>query len=175
MFSLPLKKAREEDLVFVRQIAFETWPVCYKDIISAQQIEYMLNYMYDLDELKTQYHKGVIFLLMIENDTPVGFIGFEKVNRGEQKALRVHKLYILPHHHKKSYGKTLLEAAIHFGKKYDIDFLELNVNKQNPAVSFYSKIGFEVAETMVLDIGNGYTMDDYVMVLKLGNTNIEQS
>ena len=167
MFALPLKQATEEELTQVRQIAFETWPVCYKDIITPEQISYMLHYMYDLDELKKQFHKGVIFLLMMENDIPVGFIAFEKVDRAQQTALRIHKLYVLSDYHKKSYGKRLLEAAVVHGRMNNIDFLELNVNKQNPAVGFYKKIGFEIAETMVLDIGNGYIMDDYVMVMKL--------
>jgi hypothetical protein len=43
----------------------------------------------------------------------------------------------------------------------------LNVNKHNSAVEFYLKKGFIKDREMVLDIGNGYVMDDYVMRLML--------
>ena len=45
--------------------------------------------------------------------------------------------------------------------------LELNVNKKNPAFDFYLQQGFEVEKAVVLEIGNNYVMDDYVMVRSL--------
>jgi ribosomal protein S18 acetylase RimI-like enzyme len=41
--------------------------------------------------------------------------------------------------------------------------LELNVNKYNPTLGFYKKIGFSIISEEVIDIGNGYVMDDYIM------------
>jgi hypothetical protein len=46
-------------------------------------------------------------------------------------------------------------------------FIELNVNKHNSAVDFYLKMGFAKQREMVLDIGQGYVMDDYVMQFDL--------
>jgi ribosomal protein S18 acetylase RimI-like enzyme len=45
--------------------------------------------------------------------------------------------------------------------------LFLNVNKYNSAIQFYHKIGFEIAKEEVIDIGNGFVMDDYVMEKQL--------
>jgi ribosomal protein S18 acetylase RimI-like enzyme len=45
--------------------------------------------------------------------------------------------------------------------------LYLQVNKQNNAQHFYSKLGFSVREASILEIGGGYIMDDYIMELKL--------
>ena len=39
----------------------------------------------------------------------------------------------------------------------------LNVNKYNKALFFYEKLGFTIVKDEVIDIGNGYVMDDYVM------------
>ena len=154
-------------MIWVRQIAYATWPICYKEIVSQDQIQFMLNYMYDLDELKQQHERGVIFKLLTDEKTDAGFIAFEKVRREAATALRVHKLYVLPEFHKKKFGRALLEEAINYARENRLAFLELNVNKHNPAVDFYKRIGFQVADTMVLDIGNGYIMDDYIMVMKL--------
>jgi ribosomal protein S18 acetylase RimI-like enzyme len=41
--------------------------------------------------------------------------------------------------------------------------LLLNVNKNNNAQYFYNKLGFIISKEEVIDIGNGYVMDDYVM------------
>ena len=39
----------------------------------------------------------------------------------------------------------------------------LNVNKYNNAIHVYTKLGFTKVKDEVIDIGNGYVMDDYVM------------
>jgi ribosomal protein S18 acetylase RimI-like enzyme len=41
------------------------------------------------------------------------------------------------------------------------------VNRTNPAVNFYQKIGFEIVESIDLDLGNGYFMNDYRMKIKI--------
>jgi hypothetical protein len=42
----------------------------------------------------------------------------------------------------------------------------LNVNKYNKAKFFYEKLGFTITKEEVIDIGNDYVMDDYVMGIK---------
>ena len=44
--------------------------------------------------------------------------------------------------------------------------LFLNVNKFNKAKDFYQKYGFQIIKEEVIDIGNNYIMDDYVMEIK---------
>ena len=45
--------------------------------------------------------------------------------------------------------------------------IELNVNRHNPASGFYERHGFRVVRDEVIDIGQGYVMDDHVMELAL--------
>jgi len=42
--------------------------------------------------------------------------------------------------------------------------LLLNVNRQNKARFFYEKLGFKIAYSEDIEIGNGYLMNDFVMV-----------
>jgi hypothetical protein len=42
----------------------------------------------------------------------------------------------------------------------------LNGNKYNKAKFFYEKLGFIITKEEVIDIGNNYIMDDYVMGIK---------
>lgn len=41
--------------------------------------------------------------------------------------------------------------------------IELNVNRNNPAVHAYAHLGFDVAAKVTADIGHGFIMDDYLM------------
>jgi ribosomal protein S18 acetylase RimI-like enzyme len=53
----------------------------------------------------------------------------------------------------------ITEAA----RKNNQEALLLNVNKNNIAKNFYKKLGFNIVLDEVIDIGQGYVMDDYVM------------
>jgi ribosomal protein S18 acetylase RimI-like enzyme len=40
----------------------------------------------------------------------------------------------------------------------------LNVNKRNEkAIKAYTRFGFEIIESKIIDFGNGFVMDDYIM------------
>jgi hypothetical protein len=41
------------------------------------------------------------------------------------------------------------------------------VNRYNKAKDFYEKAGFKIIETVDIEIGNGFYMNDYVMELPL--------
>lgn len=53
-------------------------------------------------------------------------------------------------------------------KENDQTSLLLNVNKYNTgAIDFYEYLGFVNIKSEIIDIGNGYVMDDFVFELKL--------
>ncbi len=43
----------------------------------------------------------------------------------------------------------------------------LTVNKNNSSYNIYRHLGFEVIDSVVTDIGEGFVMDDYVMERRL--------
>ena len=92
-------------------------------------------------------------------------IGIEIKN--EKSYIRLHKLYVNPKQHHKGSGRRLLEFIYSVGHEYKLNALDLFVNRTNPAVNFYQKIGFEIEESVDLDIGNGYFMNDYRMKIKI--------
>jgi ribosomal protein S18 acetylase RimI-like enzyme len=64
-------------------------------------------------------------------------------------------------------GKILMDEVIKRTADAGNKSLLLNVNRDNPALGFYKKKGFEIIKTEDIDIGNGYFMNDYVMELKI--------
>lgn len=164
---ITLRLATLNDIPVIREIAEKTWFVSYQGIITPEQIRYMLDNMYSAANIeKAILDPHQAFWLAEKDDQVLGFCGIEH-DYPEANFTRIHKLYILPDTQGMGIGKILLnhvgkEAASH-GNQY----LHLNVNKYNKAVHFYQKSGFSVASEEVLDIGNGYVMDDFIMTKAL--------
>ncbi len=150
----------------IRQIAYETWPVTYGKIQSKEQLDYMLELIYNLKALKEQYENGHLFYVAVgEDGSPVGFAGASEVEPGN--SWKLHKLYVLPTIQKSGIGKALMQAVIDEAKVNNATEIILNVNRSNPAYSYYIKDGFEVAEQVDIPIGGGFFMNDYVMRKKI--------
>ncbi|HYG20991.1 MAG TPA: GNAT family N-acetyltransferase [Ohtaekwangia sp.] len=156
------------DVAHIRQIAEQTWWPTYTPIVEKEQIRYMLDVIYDPTVLNKAMAEGSQTFLMLEDDDgPQGFASYSP-RPEDPRVVKLHKLYVLPANHGKGYGKTLIEEIrqrIH----QTADYLDLNVNRQNPAISFYKKSGFTIIKEEDVAIG-AYWMTDYVMRLDLKNT-----
>ncbi len=162
-----IRQLTKEELRKVQSIAHRTWPTTFANILSAEQIVYMLNWMYSLEMLESQLDKGHTFLLAEEEGKELGFAGFE-LNYSEGPKAKLHKIYLLPEAQGKGAGKALILEVADRARKAGQKSLLLNVNKYNQkAIDFYSRIGFNEIYKEVIDIGNGYVMDDVVMELNL--------
>lgn len=162
---ITLRKSKEEDIEVIRDIAAATWPSTYMDIIGQAQIDYMLEKMYSKGELLKQLMEGHIFLIAEEGENQFGFAGYSIIGH-EERVYKLHKLYVLPSAHGKGVGKILINEVFNQVKNAGGSALQLNVNKHNKAKDFYLKGGFTIKESVKLDIGEGYFMDDYVMEYK---------
>ncbi len=161
-----LRNAKDTDMPTVAALAESIWPHTYSDYISKEQLHYMLDLMYNQGELLSQLKKGYVFLMASEEDKDVGFACYSIIDR-TINAYKLHKIYILPEMHGKGVGKILMNEVVNLVKRNNGKTLELNVNKNNKAKDFYLKIGFKIKESVTLDIGNGFVMDDYIMELSL--------
>ncbi len=94
-------------------------------------------------------------------------MGFASFSHAGEKIYKLEKLYVLPDVQKTGAGKKLLETVETVAKSMGAEKLILNVNRKNKAKTFYEKNGFTVISEEDIDIGNGYSMNDYVMSLTL--------
>jgi diamine N-acetyltransferase len=162
-----IRQLSKEELPKVQSIAHRTWPSTFANILSPEQIEYMLNWMYSIEMLESQFEKGHTFLLAEEDGKKLGFAGFE-LNHAEGPKAKLHKIYLLPEAQGKGAGKALILEVANRARNAGQKSLLLNVNKYNQkAIDFYGRIGFTEIYKEVIDIGNGYVMDDVVMELNL--------
>lgn len=156
-------KASEVDILVISQIAYQTWPSAFKDILSPKQIEYMLNMMYSANSLTRQMReKKNVFYLAKDESKFVGYISYE-LNYLALPKTKIHKIYILPSVQGKGIGKLLMGKVAEIAMKNNNTILSLNVNRDNKAISFYEKYGFIKVGKEDIDIGNGYLMEDFIM------------
>jgi ribosomal protein S18 acetylase RimI-like enzyme len=160
---LTYKKAGLPDVNTIYALAEKIWRNHYISIISLEQIDYMLNKMYSAESLSEQMQQGQQFTLVYLNDLPVGYIS---ISTKDQKNYFLHKFYIETTEQSRGIGTHLLGYMINSLESPET--IELTVNRKNyTAINFYFKNGFVIKEVADFDIGNGYFMNDFVMIKKI--------
>lgn len=157
--------ATKEQLAIVKNLAYKIWPNAYETILSKAQLDYMLEMIYSIDSLEKQFDKGHIFLLIEDDQSFIGFASYE-LNCNNSNKTKLQKLYVLPEIQGKGIGKQVIDYIKEKVVLSNNLALFLNVNKFNKAKDFYQKYGFQIIKEEVIDIGNNYIMDDYVMEIK---------
>lgn len=161
-----IRIATLDDIPAIQQIAYNTWPSTYGEIISKEQINFMLDLMYSTDSLVQQMMKGHQFYLF-EADTLQTemneVLGFASVSNESKGVFKLNKLYIIPTAQKTGAGKALLSAVKDYAIQNGGKQLILQVNKQNPAIDFYKRQGLTILSENVFELEHGFVMDDYIM------------
>ena len=165
---ITITEATISDIEQIQKIVHITWPITYGEILSKEQLDYMLDLFYSDEALTLQYNKKQqLFYMIYEDQTEnIGFIGIEHNYNGEA-VTKIHKIYLLPETQGKGIGKKVIDEIGILALQNNSKALLLNVNRFNSALGFYKKIGFEVIDEVNIEIGNGYLMEDYVMEKKL--------
>jgi GNAT superfamily N-acetyltransferase len=174
---LSLRKAIAADIPLIRQLTFAIWPQTYSSIIGQQQIDYMLDMMYNPATLQKQMEEdGGTFIIVYDENEPIAFASYAPLtepcghpadNETESKIWKLNKIYILPSKQGKGTGKFIIRYIVDEIKTRHGKALQLQVNRENKAKYFYEKLGFKIIQTADFDIGNGYFMNDYIMELPI--------
>jgi ribosomal protein S18 acetylase RimI-like enzyme len=159
-----LEKINKNQLPVIKDLAYTIWPSTYGEILSIEQLNYMLANFYSVENLENQMDKGQVFELLCDENEVVGFVAYE-FNCKKSDLLKIHKIYLLPETQGKGFGKFMIDEVIKIAKMNNQKGMFLNVNKYNTAKLFYEKLGFTITKEEVIDIGNNYIMDDYQMEL----------
>jgi GNAT superfamily N-acetyltransferase len=159
-----IQAATNNDIPVIHSLAHRIWRTSYKEMLSAEQMEYMLDLMYSHESLEYQIEKQQhTFLIAYEDDNPVGFAAFFPKYKISPALYRLDKIYVLPDLHGKGIGKKIIDHIISIIKQEGAAVLELNVNRKNKAVLFYERLGFSIIKEVDVAIGEGYFMNDFVM------------
>lgn len=162
-----IRKAFIADIPTIRELAIVIFPHTYKEILSPEQIAYMMEWMYSEQSLQQQMsEEGHIYYIAQQDGIPVGYLSIQP--EGED-TYHLQKLYILPNYQGLGWGKRMFLHATKAIKELHPKpcRMLLNVNRHNGALHFYHKMGMTKVAEGDFAIGGGFYMNDYIMGLEL--------
>lgn len=165
-----IQKAGADDLQSIHDMAQVVFRNTYREILSPDQMEYMMEMMYSLPNLRMQLEEGHHYYIAQDGEMRLGYVSVQHEGTDEEgiEVFHLHKIYVMPDAQGHGVGKMLLDTAIDHAKQIAAGRnarIELNVNRYNKAVDFYRHIGMRVLLEEDFPIGNGFYKTDYIMGL----------
>jgi len=156
-----IRPATAADIPLLRELAQRIWRECYPGIITAEQIEFMLGWMYAAEKIAEELRDGIAWEIVEDTGAAIGFLSFSREDDGRVK---LHKMYVLPERQRRGTGQRLLAHVCETARTLGAREVWMQVNKRNTrAIAAYLKAGFRIQSEAVFEIGGGFVMDDYLM------------
>ena len=161
-------RAGFDDIMLIHDMAEIVFRHTYKDMLSPEQIDYMMDWMYSPENLSKQIEEGHVYHIAFRDDAPCGYVSVQPDGITEEGRLRYHlqKIYVLPSEQGHGLGRILFEKAVSYIRSVAAGSgasVELNVNRNNPSIEFYRHLGLKILRQGDFHIGNGFYMNDYIM------------
>ena len=167
-----IEKAGYDQLQLVHDMAQVVFRQTYRDILSQEQMEYMMEWMYSMPNLEKQIEEGHHYYIAYDESLPCGYVSVQHEGPDAEgiNVFHLHKIYVMPDMQGKGIGMKLFETAVAHAREEASGMssrIELNVNKFNKSVNFYKHIGMRVLLEEDFPIGNGFYKTDYIMGLDI--------
>lgn len=168
--NLIVRDALYDDIPLIHRMAEVVFRRTYAEILSPAQMEFMMDWMYSEENLRTQMDSGHHYFLAFAEGAPAGYVSVQpEGNSGEGSdgsagpIFHLQKLYVMPDFQGRGLGRILFDRVVSFVTPSAPCRIELNVNRNNPAVAFYEHIGMRRLRQGDFPIGHGFYMNDYIM------------
>jgi len=145
----------------VARMAHQVWNEHYVPLIGQPQVDYMVAKFQSPETIQSQIESGYEYFRIQQAGTDIGYAAIR--HDAADARLFISKLYVLAAHRKSGAGRYTLSLLERMALERGATHLWLTVNKANPSVQAYERLGFRIVDAMVVDIGGGYVMDDYKM------------
>lgn len=150
----------EKNIHLVQPLANDIWNECYKDLLSQDQINYMIDKMYNNDKINEGIANGDVWEILKIDNVPSGYLHYLV---DDNNTVFLSKIYLKESNQTKGIGQLMLNRVVEYATSKGVKAVHLTVNKNNAkAIRFYEKNGFKNMESKTFDIGNGYVMDDFI-------------
>lgn len=154
-----------EQINTVVTLARDIWHEHFPSVITVAQIDYMLDTFLSAPVIQAQIQENYEYGLLLEGAAAQGFFAIEPQ---ADHRLFLSKLYVRNQARGRGVASEAMAYMENICQAQHLTSLWLTVNRRNDlAVSVYRHMGFEIVDTQVKDIGQGYVMDDYIMEKRL--------
>lgn len=155
---LTIRPAEVEDAARIADVHIKTWRVTYSGIIPPADINKHAAQSRAITWARIIEHASSDFVVLVsenEGGEIVGFVsggGIRSVVPGHKA--EISSLYVLPGFQKSGHGKRLFMAASNRLAALNYEGLAVWVLKQNPAVSFYTRLGGTLVSSRTIRYGS---------------------
>jgi hypothetical protein len=74
-----IRKATPSDIPLIREMAWKTFPATYSEILSREQTDYMMEWMYSPESLRDQMERqGHVYYIACEDNEPAGYVSVQR-------------------------------------------------------------------------------------------------
>lgn len=154
-----------EQVATVAALAHEIWYEFYVPLIGQAQVDYMVGKFQNAQAMQAQIAQGYEYFLIRREHASASHtdLGYCAVQEQPGRVMFLSKFYL--HHAARGSGtgRRCMEFIEGLALGRGLSLLWLTVNKGNPSVQAYQRLGFRIAEELVMDIGGGFMMDDFRM------------
>lgn len=150
----------DAEIAVIAGLAREIWYEYYVPLIGQAQVDYMVAKFQSAAAMLEQVRAGYHYFLVRSDGVPIGYTAIREEPAGQ---LFISKLYLLGNRRGTGTGRAIMTFIEEWARERGLNRLWLTVNKGNPAVGTYERLGFRIAGPIVMDIGGGFVMDDFRM------------
>ena len=155
----------EQQIEAAAALADEIWHEWFPSILSAEQIDYMVDKFQSVREMTEQLENGYTYYILRKGDARLGYTAIRPDPDGR---LFLSKIYIKKEYRGNGYAREVFAFLKDYCREHGLGAIWLTVNKHNDSsIAVYKKSGFRIIGEDVTDIGNGYVMDDYFFQLDI--------
>lgn len=157
----------EEDIKNVSVVADDIWHEYWPGILSYTQVDYMVDKFQSEQAIGNDIKEnGYEYWFLKNGGRIVGYTG----GKTEQENNRyfISKIYLYAQERGKGYASAVIAFYEKLCRERKLNSMYLTVNKYNEmATRAYISKGFEVIDSVVTSIGEGFVMDDFIMEKKI--------
>lgn len=109
-----ISKASGEDIMCIHDMAQVVFRHTYREILSPEQMEYMMDWMYSPANLQKQLDEGHVYYIAYRDGKACGYVSVQPEGIADDGRLLFHlqKIYVLPSEQGHGLGRALFDRAV---------------------------------------------------------------
>ena len=160
-----LQKVNIQSLKRIQQIGRTTFEETFSTFNTAENMLSYLENEFSTEKLTEELlEPNSEFYIVSENEKVIGYlkvnIGAAQTEFNAANSLEIQRIYVLKTYHGKKVGQLLYAQAEELAQKKQVDFIWLGVWEKNErAIHFYQKNGFEIIDQHIFKLGTDLQTD----------------
>ena len=157
---------QSQDISNLAHMAKEIWEEHYTPIIGKDQVDYMLEKFQSESAIQAKINDNYNYFTVRIDNHAIGYLSYSI--KDETHSLFLSKIYLKKAQRGKGHGRQMMQFIIQKAKELNCQYITLTVNKYNEnTIVAYQKFGFVQKRELVIDIGDGFVMDDFEMIYEI--------